>query len=114
MISPEYYNQNNQVKVFFGGKVKHFLRKPRTVVADSFEMALEYRDNMYSLASDLFGADMQRLWPIIADINPNRLPDEWGTGEIVRLPKVIVTDVIDNNQLISYKDAESSTTLIQP
>lgn len=112
MISPDFYNQDNSVALFLGGKIQHFLRKPRTVVIQSFQLPLEYGDNMYTMATKIFGPDLERYWPVIADINDLRQPDDWNPGEVVNLPEIIVTDVV-NNQKLSYNDAESSTTVIQ-
>lgn len=112
MISPEYYNPDNTVQLFLGGKVKHFLRKPKSVVAKSFTLTTEYGDNLYMLASKLFGPQMERLWPIIGDINPARQPDEWRPGESVIMPEIIISDVYAN-QKINYENAESTATLIQ-
>jgi hypothetical protein len=113
MINPDYYNKANAVQTYLGGKIQHYLRRSPTVVLQSFPFILQRGDDMYTLAIRLFGDDQEQLWPIVAGINDLREPDEWFPGDVVNIPKVILTDVVDK-QIADYQNAESTSTVIQP
>lgn len=93
MISPGYYkNSRNRGKVYLGAIREHFLQKPRIVVLDSYDYIISDGEDMYSLATKVFGKDNQHLWTIIADLNPLRMPDDWVPGDTVKLPLIIVQE----------------------
>jgi hypothetical protein len=86
MINPDYYKAANLVK----GKVKNYPLKPKSVVTETIDYAVQFGDNYYSLAKKIFGFEGQHHWTIISDINPPRMPDSLLVGEIIKLPKTII------------------------
>lgn len=97
MISPQYYNRNNTVNVYLGGKRPHFLQKERTVIAKSYEYRMMYGDNMYTLARKLFGDQNESFWIILGDMNELRDPLDWEEGEVIKLPELIVSETIETS-----------------
>lgn len=92
MISPTFYNKKNLIAQFLGGKVYHYPIKDASVTLEWYEYIIRSNENIYTIASKIFGKGMEHLWTYIADNNPPRRPDEWRPGDIIRLPKVIIRD----------------------
>lgn len=110
MISPDFYKSNNLDSLFLGGKVQHYRIKPPITVLTTREYTVQLYDTMYSLAKTIFGADNEKFWTIISDINFLRNPDELQPGEIIKLPVIILDEVRYNK--ISYDKTQSATTKI--
>lgn len=110
MISPKFYNPENTVALYFGGKVSHYLRKDATVVLKKYPYTVKAGETLYTIARRLFGPDNEHYWTIIADINPLRPPDGWGPGEEILLPEIILNDPLPKTA--RYEQGTSATTAI--
>lgn len=92
MISPVFYSKKNLVAQFLGGKVKHYPIKDPSITIEWYDYVVKTNENLYSIASRVFGRDLTYMWTYIADNNPPRFPDDWNPGDIIRLPKIIIRD----------------------
>ena len=50
--------------------------------------------NYHNLKQEYLGEVSVQNWTFIADNNPPRNPDDWNVGDVIRLPKIIVRDII--------------------
>jgi hypothetical protein len=107
MISPSYYVPDNLVQLYRGGRVRHFLQKPRTVTVSSREAILNFGDTLTSKAAELFGPENEFFWTIIADGMPVRYPDNYQAGDVIRLPRIVLNDY---NPPVAKYAAQSTTT----
>lgn len=110
MINPNFYSVNNAVYQYFGGKVLHYPVREKATVVGTYEYTLSFGENMYTLASKLFGEDREFLWTILAEINELREPDDWEAGEVVKLPKVIINETIIPETI--YSNVKTSSTKV--
>ena len=92
MISQNFYNKKNLTSQFLGGKVSHFPIKDPSVTSDWYDYIIKADETIYTIASRIFGINLEHLWTYIADNNPPRHPDEWSPGDVIKLPKVIIRD----------------------
>jgi hypothetical protein len=92
MISSTFYNKANLVNVFFDGKVLHFPAKDPSVTLEWYNHIVRENENLYTLAAKVFGKGLEYMWTYIADNNPPIHPDSWKSGDIIRLPRIIVRD----------------------
>lgn len=92
MISEVFYNKANLTSALLGGRVKHFPIKDRSVIVSWRDYVMKENDSIYTLAENLFGKNLGHLWTYIADANPLRHPDSWNTGDIIKLPRIIIRD----------------------
>lgn len=111
MISPNFYNKKRLVTTLLGGKVQHYPVKNASITIEWYDYIVRVHENLYTIASKVFGDNLEYMWTYIADNNPPRLPDDWHTGDIVRLPKIIIRD--SDTQATIYSNATSNTTAIQ-
>lgn len=99
MISSIFYNRANLVKVFFEGKALHFPLKDASVTLIWYNYTMTSVDSIYTLAVKVFGENLEYMWTYIADNNHIKHPDSWKTGDIIKLPKVIVRDTDTDSTL---------------
>lgn len=92
MISSTFYNKKNLISQFLGGKVQHYPVKDPSVTVEWYEYIIKANETLYTIAERIFGKNLEYMWTYIADNNPPRLPDDWHSGDIVKLPKIIVRD----------------------
>lgn len=92
MISPVFYNKKRLVSVYLDGKVPHFPIKDASFTLEWYEYIIKANETIYTIAEKIFGENLEYMWTYIADNNPPRHPDDWKTGDIIRLPKIIVRD----------------------
>lgn len=97
MISSSFYNKKNTLNQLLGGNVSHYPIKNPSVTLEWYNYTMLAGETLYTVAERIFGEDLEHLWTYIADNNPPRFPDDWHTGDIVRLPKVIVRDLETSN-----------------
>lgn len=98
------------VKVYLGGKIKHYLRKPRTVTLVDHPYTTQEGDNMYSLALRLFGENSMYFWTIIADNSRLKMPDEWEPGQLVNMPEIVLNDLVQ--QAPNYESASQNSSVL--
>ena len=110
MISQNFYTKSNLISQFLGGKVLHYPVKNPSITLEWYEYSMGSYETIYTIAVKLFGNELGHLWTYIADNNPPRQPDDWTTGDIIRLPKVIIKDS-DTVKTI-YGNAATDTTFI--
>ena len=110
MINPTFYNSTNTVYAYFGGKVLHYPVRPKVTVVGTYKYTLTFGENMYTLASELFGKEREHFWTILAEINDLREPDDWVAQEVVNLPKVIVTESKETKT--EYTNVKTDSTTI--
>lgn len=110
MISKSFYKENNLIASFLGGKVQHYPIKERYIIVSSYPYTVQVGDTMYNLAKKIFGEDQEFQWPVIADLNFLREPDDLQPGEQIKLPKVILSELRFNK--IDYAASKSATTKI--
>lgn len=99
MISNVFYNKANLVQDFFSQKVLHFPAKDKSVSVEWREYVLTEGETLYSLAAKLFGKNLDYMWTYIADNNPLIHPDAWQSGDIIKLPQVIIRDTDSDTTL---------------
>lgn len=92
MISQVFYNDKNLISQFLGGKVLHYPIKDPSITVEWYDYVIKRGETLYSIASKLFGKNLEYMWTYIADNNPPRLPDDWNAGDIIKLPKIIIRD----------------------
>lgn len=93
MISKSFYTPDNLITLYGAGTVGHYPIKPYYEVLEKRPYIVQSGDTVYSLAAKIFGAEGEHNWPIIADINYLRLPDEeLQPGETIWLPVIILKD----------------------
>lgn len=92
MISPNFYTKKNLSTSLLDGKVQHYPIKEASTVIEWYDYTVKAFETIYTIAAKIFGSDMENLWTYIADGNPPRHPDDWNTGDIMRLPKIIIRD----------------------
>ena len=92
MISSSFYNRANLVKIFFGEKVFHFPSKDPSVTLKWYNHTMLPTESIYTLASKVFGKNLEYMWTYLADNNPIRHPDSWTAGDVIKLPTLIVRD----------------------
>lgn len=92
MISQNFYNKKNLIKVYLNGKVSHFAIKDASVTLEWCNYVMKADETIYSLAEKLFGDGLAFMWTYIADNNIPRMPDDWKAGDIIKIPKVIIRD----------------------
>lgn len=92
MISRFFYNSANYAQYYLGGERKHYPKKDKAIVVKKYEYLLQEGEDFYTIAKNLFGAEKESMWTIIADINPLRHIDEWHGGDIIWLPEIIVSE----------------------
>lgn len=92
MISQAFYNKNNLVYQYLDGKVAHYPAKDPSVTLEWYDYILMAGETLYTVASRIFGENLEYLWTHIADNNSLRHPDDWRAGDIVHLPRIIIRD----------------------
>lgn len=92
MINSQFYNSFDLVHQYLGGKISHYPVKDKSIVKSTYDYILKDNENLYTLAAKIFGDNLQYMWTYIADCNPPRHPDDWNTGDIVKLPLVVIRD----------------------
>lgn len=92
MISQTFYNKKNLIAQYLGGKVQHYSIKDGSITLEWYEYVLKVNETIYSVAERIFGEHLDYLWTYIADNNPPIHPDNWKSGDTIRLPKVIIRD----------------------
>ncbi len=90
MINSSYYTSSNAVIHSDVNKIKRFEVKPLDTVFSYRNHIVESGQDLYSLASTVFGKDSQYYWTIIAEDNLLRFPDDLIAGEVIRLPLLIL------------------------
>jgi AAA+ ATPase superfamily predicted ATPase len=99
MINPDFYNSNNLVHQYLGGKIAHYPIKDRSIIKDSYVYTLKKNEDVFSLAAKIFDTELQSYWTYISDCNPIRHPDDWSMGEKIKIPKIIIRDNDTNSFL---------------
>ena len=92
MISPSYYIKDRKVQFYLGGKISHYVVKPRAKILGFVYYTVQAGDTLYSIAAKLFDVQGEYNWTIIADLNYLRKPDELQVGEVIKLPTVILNE----------------------
>lgn len=92
MISNAFYNKKNTRKWFFNGKIEHFPAKEPSVTLEWYSYTIKANENLFTITQKVFGKNLEHMWTLIADNNPPRHPDSWKSGDIIKLPKVIIKD----------------------
>lgn len=110
MINPDYYTKQNTAKIYLGGKIAHYMRRPPAVVLKSYPYAVSERETMYTIGRKVFGDNTMYLWTIIADTNKLRQPDDWIPGEIINLPDIVLNPVQPKTP--QYEPTSSFTTVL--
>ena len=110
MINPNFYQPIKAVKIYFDGRVQHYLQRSRTVVLKKYPYVMKEGDDVYSLALRVFGETGMFFWTIIAECNNTKMPDQWRIGETIYLPEVILND--PEIRTLDYDAATSLTTSI--
>lgn len=110
MINNFFYIKNNQVKTFLKGSVAHYPVRTRTEVIETIDYVVKHGDTMYTLAKDFFGDDSEYNWTIIADLNYLREPDELVAGETIKIPTLIISDVL-RPPLKQYSNASDTAAI---
>lgn len=110
MINPTFYTDKNTVKQYFKGKTTHYALKELVTVVGTYDYVLKFGENMYTLAIDLFGADKEHFWTILAEINELREPDDWEAEEVVKLPKIVVNELREDKTI--FTNVRTDTTSI--
>lgn len=111
MISQSFYNKKNLITQFLGGKVQHYPVKDASITAEWYEYIIKANENLYTIASRIFGKNLEYLWTYIADNNPPRQPDDWRAGDVIRLPKIIIRDSDTIKSNYSNVKSSASTTV---
>ena len=110
MISPNFYTNGNLVTQYLGGKVLHFPIKDKSITVEWYDYKVKANEDLYIIASRIFGENMEHLWTYIADNNPTKMPDDWKMGDVLRLPKVIIRD--SDTITTRYNNVPTDTTAI--
>lgn len=110
MISRFYYRDSNLVYLYANKDIPHYLAKERSVVISSYLYTVQPGDTMYVLAKRIFGDEQEYQWTIISDINFLRQPDDLQPGEVIKLPKIILSEL--KQTTVDYAKTPSATTKI--
>lgn len=92
MISPTFYNKKNLVNELLDRKVAHYPIKDPSVTVEWYDYVVKAHETIYTIAEKVFGHNLEYMWTYIADNNPPRHPDEWASGDIMKLPRIIIRD----------------------
>ncbi len=84
----EFHKTTTPITSSLSGGRLHFPIREETLVLEKSIHVLQRGENPYTLALALFNDD--KLYYFIADINEPKDPMQWETGEIIKLPQVII------------------------
>jgi hypothetical protein len=110
MINKLYYKEENQRNSFFSEKISHYIgREPYREYSFILYQCIA-GDTVYSLARKIFGEDGEYNWTVIADINNIRYDFNFEGGEVIKIPREVLSQYIPNREKKVNKDATKSTT----
>lgn len=92
MISTNFYNRKNLITQFLGGKVLHYPVKDPSITVEWYQYTIKANETIFTIAAKIFGKNLEYMWTYIADNNPPRHPDDWTSGDTIKLPKIIIRD----------------------
>jgi hypothetical protein len=91
-IAPKFYSDSNTVRVYGNAKRNHFLLREHITYVGSNQVTFSDKEDIYTLASSLFGRDSQFLWYVLAETNRPLPPDEYTAGDKVNIPIDVISD----------------------
>lgn len=94
-MNPTFYNRNNHIKKFFGGKIPHYPFKERIVVPKTRNYTLLEGDSYYNLCRRIFEDSNEVYWSILADINPLDYHVELLSGSNLKIPVLILAEEVE-------------------
>lgn len=95
MISPTFYLPGNTTKKFSFTKLRHFPKKNFSVCLRYEPYKVQDGDDLYIIASKVFGKFGECYWTVIADLNGILKPDWLQVGQIIKVPVTVIEDKID-------------------
>ena len=98
MISNGFYNYHNLKQEYLGGKVKHYPIKDASITLEWYEYIVKANEKLYGghPGDDATACvvKIRKREPMNLLFGPPRNPDDWNVGDVIRLPKIIVRDII--------------------
>lgn len=87
MIFPEINNLDSAVSVYLTKMLPHYRIAISPVVVREYSYTLKNGESLYTVGQKIFGNDFQ--WTILADMNSWKMPDQFGVGDIIRVPEIL-------------------------
>jgi len=92
MIYQDKLNLNNVRSVYLTGKADHYMPVPRNKILETTEYDIKASDSINTISEFLFkfSGGGESNWTILCNTNRLRRPQDWRTGETLKIPLVIV------------------------
>lgn len=90
MINSGFYINRNLANNFT--KLSHYPRREYHNIVAYVQYTCQEGDNAYTLAKKYFGKNGEHYWTFICDLNGRKLPEDFRTGEEIKIPTVVVSE----------------------
>lgn len=88
MIFQKELREDFALSKYFTGRIKHFTPVRRHVVHETASRTLGIGESLYSKSQKVF-PNQPENWHITAEANRLKRPQDWSSGEVIKLPLLI-------------------------